>query len=117
MSNTLLVYEEIPERTVILWLNDADLEAANITPSEIESIHSVYAGTVGTTKKEEKILAAVYEAVLGPWNEAKQDNDPALWAAKIVFKSGEEEDRAATPPRIGDFATGDFKVIHTGIML
>lgn len=53
--NVLLVYEEIPERTVILYLNATDLEAAKLSYEEIASIHGTYVNSTDMDKAQEEI--------------------------------------------------------------
>ena len=100
-KNILLVYEEIPERTVILYLNATDLEAAKLSYEEIASIHGTYQNNSDLTQEQEKIHGKVSEAVFGPWNEEKRESDPAVWRSRIIFATG-DVDMTERVPGVND---------------
>jgi hypothetical protein len=112
MSNVLLVYEEIPERTVILNLSATDLEAAKIAISEIASLHGLYVNSSDMTDEQHAVHDRVAEAIFGKYEDG--EHGPAIWGDKRIFQ-GDEPDlcKEGVPP----MASGDFVVVHTGFML
>jgi hypothetical protein len=113
-KSILLIYEEIPQRTVIALLNGADLAAAGLSASEVMSLCGTYDNTVDLAKEKEEIHAKVHTAVFGEYNEDTEEQGPALWADKIIFRTDDEAlCREGMPPEI----TGDTVVVHTGFAL
>lgn len=114
----LLVYEEIPERTVILYLSGEDLKAAKLSYEEIASIHGTYQNSSDLTEKQEAIHDKVNAAIFGPWNEEKGDSDPAVWQECRLFRSGDKNlNVEGKPPTIYPKIDLGAIVIHCGFAL
>lgn len=113
-KNILLVYEEIPERTVIALLDRADLAAAGLSASEVASIHGNYRNNSETTEAQDEIHDKVWVCIFGEYDEAAEDHKPALWKDKIIFATDDESlCREGMPPSI----SGDTVIVHTGFAL
>lgn len=115
MSNRILmIYEEIPDRTVILDLRDEDLKAAGLSRSDVADLHGRYVNLSDLTDAQQAISDRVSAAIFGEWKDDKKLEGPALWADRIIFRTDEPElGKEGFPP----MACGDFVVIHTGFVL
>lgn len=108
-KSILLVYEEIPERTVIVLLNRADLAAAGLSASEVLSIHGNYCNSSETTEEQDRVHDKVSRAIF-----AARDSRPALWADKIIFRTDDESlCREGVPPEVNEGTI----IVHTGFAL
>lgn len=113
-KSILLVYEEIPERTVIALLNGADLAAANLSATEVASTHSQYLNNTDMSEAQQDLCNKVGFALLGEYDEDAEVLKSALWKDKIIFDTREPAlCREGMPPEI----TGDTVVVHTGFAL
>ena len=113
-QNVLLVYEEIPDRAVILYLNGAHLAEAGITYEELASVHGFYQNATDMTETQEKILSKVGEAIFGVYDGEKRESSPALWQSAKIFQTDDEElNREGSPPKIDSGAI----VVHCGFAL
>lgn len=110
----ILVYEEIPERTVILYLSLPDLEAAGLSYKDLVSIHGTYVNNSDIDDAQKEIHDRVSQAIFGEWIEATGSQVPALWQnRKIVQTNDDALSRVGVPPKIDLGAI----VIHCGFAL
>ena len=114
--SVLLVYEEVPDRTVILLLNSEDLAQARLSYEEIASIHGTF---VNSSEMSEAQRPAVHDkvsqAIFGEWIEEKNTQLPAIWESKKIYQSGEEHlCKEGLPPKIDP---GNVMVIAAGFVL
>lgn len=116
MTSILLVYEQLPESTIILLIGDSDLAAAKISEAEIKNLHGVYSNTTGASKVQEKVHEKLYAAIFGLWDDEKDESGPALWKDRIVFQSDLEDEEAnpGLPPTLN---LGEVIIVHTGTVL
>jgi hypothetical protein len=113
-KSILLVYEKHLERTVIALLNGADLAAANLSTSDLASIHGTYDNTTDLSGDQEEIHAKVYAAIFGEYNEETETSEPALWKDKIIFRTDDESlCREGLPPEVNEGTI----IVHTGFAL
>lgn len=115
--NILLVYEEMPERTVIASLTLGDLVTVGLTLEDLASVHGSYMNATEMTDAQEKVHAKVSEAIFGKYDEDKEKNDPAAWASKIIFNMDDDEELnvEGKPPKID--VSGATLVVHMGFAL
>jgi hypothetical protein len=112
--NILLVYEEIPERTVILYLNADDLAKADLTFVQLVSIHGTYVNNSDMTDDQQEIHDKVNQAIFGEWDVEKNSTKPALWQSAKIFQGDDENlNKESEPPKIDLGAI----VIHCGFVL
>lgn len=113
-KSILLVYEEIPERTVIALLDGADLAAAGLSARVLASIHGTYDNTTDMDDVKEEIHAKVYAAVFGEYDEGAETSKPALWKNKIIFDTADESlCREGLPPEVNEGTI----IVHMGFAL
>lgn len=111
----LLIYEEVPERTVCLLLTNEDLVKAGLTPEQLASIHGTMMNTTDLTGVQEEIHTKIHERVFGPWNEEKGESDPAIWEGAIIYRTDEDGFPDGVPAKLSE--VGDLVVVHTGFVL
>lgn len=116
-QRVLLVYEEIPERTVILYLGGTDLAEAGLTFAQLASIHGTYVNATEMTDAQQEIHDKVNQAIFGEWDEdrgIKDEAKPALWQSAKIFQTDDESlNKEGYPPKIDSGAI----VVHCGFAL